>query len=127
MAELYKTTSGRKYHAGCIAIVTVGLPARGKTFTARRLARYLRWLGIKTAIFNVGHYRRNWMGCRLPPSFFDPNNEKYAEIRLKIANTALQDLIGWLLDGNGQVAIYDAVNTTEERRQVRQFKKYLYN
>jgi predicted kinase len=26
----------------------VGLPARGKTFIARKLARYLNWIGIET-------------------------------------------------------------------------------
>ena len=29
-------------------VVTVGLPARGKTYMARKLARYLNWTGIKT-------------------------------------------------------------------------------
>jgi len=32
----------------------VSLPARGKTFTAAKLTRYLRWLGHNTKHFNVG-------------------------------------------------------------------------
>ena len=32
----------------------MGLPARGKTFTAAKLTRYLRWLGHNTKHFNVG-------------------------------------------------------------------------
>ncbi|XP_051136630.1 uncharacterized protein LOC127255226 [Andrographis paniculata] len=36
----------------------VGLSGRGKTFTAAKLTRYLRWLGHKTKHFNVGKYRR---------------------------------------------------------------------
>ncbi|XP_051115656.1 6-phosphofructo-2-kinase/fructose-2,6-bisphosphatase-like isoform X2 [Andrographis paniculata] len=31
----------------------VGLPARGKTFTAAKLTQYLRWLSHKTKHFNV--------------------------------------------------------------------------
>ena len=33
--------------APCI-IVLVGLPARGKTYIARKLTRYLNWVGIDT-------------------------------------------------------------------------------
>jgi hypothetical protein len=37
---------------GKVVLAMVGLPARGKTFTARRLKRHLSWLGYKTEIFN---------------------------------------------------------------------------
>ena len=39
-------------------ICMVGLPARGKTYIAKKLARYLNWIGINTRVFNVGEYRR---------------------------------------------------------------------
>lgn len=37
-----------------LVFMQVGLPARGKTFTAAKLTRYLRWLGHDTKHFNVG-------------------------------------------------------------------------
>ena len=37
-----------------VLVPQVGLPARGKTFTAAKLTRYLRWLGHDTKHFNIG-------------------------------------------------------------------------
>jgi broad specificity phosphatase PhoE len=48
----------------------VGLPARGKSSTARRIERYLSWLGYRTRVFNVGEYRCARVGARVPHSFF---------------------------------------------------------
>lgn len=45
----------------CICCLQVGLPARGKTFTAAKLTRYLRWLGHDTKHFNVG--KVNYSSC----------------------------------------------------------------
>ena len=59
---------------GPLALVMVGLPARGKTYLARKIRRYLSWLGYRTRGFNVGEYRRKRLGARQPHDFFDPDN-----------------------------------------------------
>lgn len=98
-----------------LALVMVGLPARGKSYTARRIERYLSWLGYRTGVFNVGEYRRARVGAQLPHSFFDPDNPQGEEARRAVAMVALEDMVAWLTDA-GQVAIYDATNSTRARR-----------
>ncbi|KAI7893595.1 6-phosphofructo-2-kinase-domain-containing protein [Mucor mucedo] len=115
-AQLYKTASGRLFHAGAVAIITVGLPARGKTHVSRSLCRYMRWLGVSTKVFSVGNYRRKLMG-QIPNEMFDPNNDDAYEKRLKIADDCLNDMIEWLQHGGGQVGIYDGNNITDDRRK----------
>ena len=41
-----------------LVIVMVGLPARGKSYITKKLARYLNWLQHDCRIFNVGERRR---------------------------------------------------------------------
>lgn len=98
-----------------LALVMVGLPARGKTFIARKIRRYLTWLGWRTEVFNVGNYRRQRLGTQQPHDFFDPDNVEGNEARRRMAVAALDDLLAWLRDG-GEVGIYDATNSTRERR-----------
>src|ERR1700761_7578482 len=94
----------------------VGLPARGKSYMARKVARYLSWLGHKTRVFNVGSYRRTHVGSRQPNAFFDPDNESGRKQLHDMAMMALTDLLDWFDDG-GEVAIYDATNSTRARRR----------
>jgi 6-phosphofructo-2-kinase / fructose-2,6-biphosphatase 4 len=72
VAPLYTTDSGLLFHAGKILILTVGLPARGKTHISRALERYLRWCGVKTTVVSLGDYRRKTLGGaqQLPPDYF---------------------------------------------------------
>jgi broad specificity phosphatase PhoE/predicted kinase len=98
-----------------LAIVMVGLPARGKSYTARRIERYLSWLGYRTRVFNVGQYRRVRVGAQMPHDFFNPDNPKGEEARRQVAIEALNDMVDWL-GTTGHVGIYDATNTTIERR-----------
>ncbi len=104
-----------------IVLVMVGLPATGKTFIARRLRQYLRFFhGAMVEVFNVGNYRRKRVGAKTPNEFFDPSNSESAKTRQELAAQCMDDLKAWLVkeDENQipKVAIYDATNTTFERR-----------
>jgi len=101
---------GRKH-----LIAMVGLPARGKSFTARKLAGYLSWLGYPTDVFNVGARRRTELGPGQSHEFFDPNNKATVEQRRALAEAVLDDALAYLR-GSGRVAIYDATNTTRSQR-----------
>src|SRR5688572_19717566 len=89
-----------------LALVMVGLPARGKTYVAQKLARYLCWRGHRTRVFNVGNYRRERLGSHQDHEFFNPENVEGREARLQMALAALEDMIGWLRE-DGHVGIYD--------------------
>ncbi|KAJ8257878.1 hypothetical protein GJAV_G00190710 [Gymnothorax javanicus] len=97
-------------------IVTVGLPARGKTYISKKLTRYLNWIGVPTKEFNVGQYRRDCVKIYKSYEFFRPDNEEGLKIRKQCALTALNDIRWYLKDEGGQVAVFDATNTTRERR-----------
>ncbi|UJR79024.1 6-phosphofructo-2-kinase/fructose-2, 6-bisphosphatase bifunctional enzyme [Sandaracinus amylolyticus] len=98
-----------------LALVMVGLPARGKTHIARRVMRYLSWLGYRTRVFNVGNYRRERVGSQMSHTFFDPTNPEGRAARAEVAMAALADMLAWFANG-GEVGIYDATNSTRERR-----------
>ncbi|XP_034886846.1 6-phosphofructo-2-kinase/fructose-2,6-bisphosphatase isoform X1 [Populus alba] len=100
-----------------LAIVLVGLPARGKTFTAAKLTRYLRWLGHDTKHFNVGKYRRLKHGANQSADFFRADNPEGMEARNEVAALAMDDMIAWMQEG-GQVGIFDATNSTRKRRNM---------
>ncbi|KAF6255112.1 6-phosphofructo-2-kinase-domain-containing protein [Scenedesmus sp. NREL 46B-D3] len=91
---------------------------RGKTFLCNKLKCYLNWLGHPTAHFNVGQYRRKIKeGADMQDAeFFDHNNPAGRAARERAFHLALQDLMGYLHTEAGQVAILDATNSTQERR-----------
>jgi broad specificity phosphatase PhoE len=93
----------------------VGLPARGKTFTARKLTGYLTWLGYPTRSFNVGEQRRESLGGGQRHEFFDPGNREAARQRQALGEAVLGEALAWLRD-EGRIAIFDATNSTRERR-----------
>ncbi|KAL6436459.1 hypothetical protein ACFW04_004744 [Cataglyphis niger] len=99
-------------------IAMVGLPARGKTYISKKLCRYLNWIGISTKVFNLGEYRRHATTAYQCHDFFRPDNIKAMAIRTQCAKDALNDVCQWLESGDGEVAVFDATNSTVERRQL---------
>ncbi|XP_067226540.1 6-phosphofructo-2-kinase/fructose-2,6-bisphosphatase isoform X4 [Chanodichthys erythropterus] len=99
-------------------IVMVGLPARGKTYISKKLTRYLNWIGVPTKVFNVGQYRRDAVRTYKSYEFFCPDNEEAMKIRKACALAALKDVCCYFTEDHGQVAVFDATNTTRERREV---------
>uniref|UniRef100_A0A8C2ATN3 6-phosphofructo-2-kinase/fructose-2,6-biphosphatase 4b n=1 Tax=Cyprinus carpio TaxID=7962 RepID=A0A8C2ATN3_CYPCA len=97
-------------------IVTVGLPARGKTYISKKLTRYLNWIGVPTKEFNVGQYRRECVKIYKSFEFFRSDNEEGLKIRKQCALAALNDVRQYLSVEEGHVAVFDATNTTRERR-----------
>ncbi|CAF1220841.1 unnamed protein product [Adineta ricciae] len=96
-------------------IAMAGLPARGKTYISRKLARYLHWIGIKTKVFNVGEYRRA-VTEHAYKDFFDPDNAEAVAILNQCIQQALDDACQYLSE-DGEVAIFDATNISRERRR----------
>lgn len=128
-AQLYSTESGRLFHSGRIVIATCGLPARGKTHISVALARYLRWLGVKTHIFHLGDYRRAYVGPggEVPDDYFYVNaSTNSVLLRNKILKKCREDILRFLDHEKGQVAIYDAVNPLASGRRAlaKEFEKY---
>uniref|UniRef100_A0A665W3Y5 6-phosphofructo-2-kinase/fructose-2,6-bisphosphatase 2 n=1 Tax=Echeneis naucrates TaxID=173247 RepID=A0A665W3Y5_ECHNA len=99
-------------------IVMIGLPARGKTYMAKKLTRYLNWIGVPTKVFNLGVYRREAVKAYKSYDFFRHDNKEAMEIRKNCALVALQDVKGYLNEEGGQIAVFDATNTTRERREL---------
>ncbi|KAG9508662.1 6-phosphofructo-2-kinase/fructose-2,6-bisphosphatase 2 [Fragariocoptes setiger] len=100
-------------------LALVGLPARGKSFISKKLAIYLNWIGHNTRIFNVGEYRRVATDAyKARHDFFSLDNHEAQQIRENCAKDALEDMCQWLRDGDGHIGIYDATNTTRERRHL---------
>jgi 6-phosphofructo-2-kinase / fructose-2,6-biphosphatase 4 len=137
VAPLYTTASGLLFHAGKILVVTVGLPARGKTHISRALERYLRWAGIKTQVVSLGDYRRKTLGGaqKLPSDYFTfgawsidhclhtsftPSTKgKKCPDTIELRQSVLdgcEQLIWDFFNAGGQCVIYDANNGRREQR-----------
>jgi hypothetical protein len=85
-------------------------------WTIRAATRYLKWLSIRSKIFNVGTYRRT-ENPNPDASFFDASNKEGEKSRRAAAEAAVKDMIDWFDHDEGTIAILDATNSTVERRR----------
>ena len=111
--EVIGTTASDK-----LVIIMVGLPATGKTHIAKRICRFLSFFhDIPAQIFNVGDYRRQLFGAKMPANFYDPSNAEGLASRTMACDAALADLIDYVKQDGVRVAAFDATNSTRERRK----------
>ncbi|CAM9681570.1 unnamed protein product [Chrysoparadoxa australica] len=114
-----KTDLLHKGHSkgGKLVLVLVGLPGCGKTYIARKVARYLRWIHYHTRAFSLARYRIERCGGRLPATFFDNTNMANVKMRLDLVAQAVEDMMTYLNRG-GECAILDGTNFNRERRDL---------
>ena len=66
-------------------------------------------------LFNVGKYRRNVLHTGTA-SFFDMSDTEAMAQRQMVAQMAMDDMLAYFASG-GEVAIFDATNSTRKRRE----------
>ena len=83
-----------------------------------KLLCYLNWLGHETRHFNVGQFRRAQKGQQevQDASFFDHRNAAGRASRERALAAALDEMERWLGTRAAQIAVFDATNSTSERR-----------
>ena len=109
-----------------LVLALVGLPARGKSFIGAKLRSFLAWRGLECQVFNAGQRRRaasddslekNLRSPHSHAAFFDNANKDAAARRESIAMDTLDSLFDYLESGEGEVGIFDATNSTRQRRK----------
>lgn len=91
---------------------------------AHAIQRYLLWLGVKCKVFNLANVRRDVLGPLedLPGAYFGPGpkSEKIRTMKRRVRER-LQEQIDSFFDDGGQVAVFDANNSSQaERHNIRQ-------
>ncbi|EEB08196.1 6-phosphofructo-2-kinase [Schizosaccharomyces japonicus yFS275] len=111
------SASSVEYADDKLVVVMVGLPARGKSYIVNKLVRYYNWLQYSCKAFNAGNLRRKQQAHDSSAAFFDPTVPANARLLDEYASQTLEALIHWLQHENGIVGIFDATNSTLERRK----------
>lgn len=101
---------------GKLVVVLVGLPGSGKTYIARKVSRYLRWISYRTRVFSLAKYRLEKVGSK-QASFFDPDNHVNYQMRVKLMMLAVSEAMQYL-NRDGEIAIIDGTNYCRSRRDL---------
>lgn len=101
---------------GKLVVVLVGLPGSGKTYIARKVSRYLRWISYRTRVFSLAKYRLEKVGSK-NASFFDPDNQINYQMRVKLMMHAVAEAMKYL-NRDGEIAIIDGTNYCRSRRDL---------
>ncbi|CDK27479.1 unnamed protein product [Kuraishia capsulata CBS 1993] len=106
-------------------ITLVGLPASGKSTMVKHLKEYISVATsnkVRTSIYNAGDVRRDYQ-YKLSESplhradLFDFHNKMGFQLREKFAGIALNQLLDDLESDQTDIGIFDATNSTKERRK----------
>ena len=87
-----------------LVIIMVGLPARGKSYVTKKLARYLNWLQHDTQIFNVGERRRVAAGKSPSPAKFAPVDKRKSSVHNDLVDSVrrLSVSVGSTMNGSSE-------------------------
>jgi transcription termination factor NusB len=79
----------------------------------------LKWTGFECDVFNVGSYRRKIGLASADSNFFSSGNKDAQRVREEMAMAVQEMMYSWLHESGAakcRVAIFDATNTTKDRR-----------
>ncbi|KAK9883171.1 hypothetical protein WA026_001370 [Henosepilachna vigintioctopunctata] len=100
-----------------LMVAMVGLPGRGKSLLAKRLARYMNYTGDTTKVYDISDYRRKHMKKYASHEMFRADNLPAWRIRLQSFREALEDAAAWLQQSDNKVAILDGPNVSRSQRE----------
>ena len=87
-------------------VVMVGLPGRGKSFLARKLAHYFQWIGLETKVF--AHFKKELLKQKHESFLINDFGE---------AIIIINEILRWFDAKQCGLAIYDAINHDVKIRQ----------
>ncbi|RHW71576.1 6-phosphofructo-2-kinase/fructose-2 [Trypanosoma brucei equiperdum] len=96
---------------GSLIVIMVGLPARGKMYTARQIQRYFQWNGLQSSIFTYDNYVHQ-LAPRQPASC---DITQDVDMELRVAKAIAHDMTHFIHQEDG-VAVLAGSNVTSVRR-----------